>query len=104
MIESATGANKEEDPGPVRPPGERTPPRSATLEPEKTDRAERPLSSEYSSPEGQIAAYTVAMFFSVVLYPSPSPLLTSVVISFSFFSDICLDQLPGAGLEILLSG
>lgn len=73
MIESVTGANKEEDPGPVRPPGDRTPPRSATLEPEKTDRAERPLSSEYSSPEGQIAAYTVAVFLSIALYLSPSP-------------------------------
>lgn len=58
MIESATGASKEEDSGPLQPPGEHTPSHSATLETEKTDRAERPLSSEYSSPEGQIAVNT----------------------------------------------
>lgn len=90
MIESVTGANKEEDPGPVRPPGDHTPPRSATLEPEKPDRAERPLSSEYSFPEGQIAACAVAMFLSVVLCLSPSPLLASVVILFFFFGHLHL--------------
>lgn len=71
MIESVTGANKEEDPGPARPPGDHTPPRSATSEPEKTDRAERPLSSEYGSPEGLAAASAAATFLSAVVYLSP---------------------------------
>lgn len=50
MIESVAGASKEEDSGPSDPQGDHTPSHSVTLESEKTDRAERPLSSEYGSP------------------------------------------------------
>lgn len=88
MIESVTGASKEEDSGPLQPPGDHTPSHSVTLEPEKTDRAERPLSSEYSSPDSQITVYNVAMFLSVVSYVSSSILLTSVFI----FFPICICQ------------
>ncbi|KAM3626206.1 uncharacterized protein V6R79_024682 [Siganus canaliculatus] len=48
VIESATRASKVEDSGPVQPPGD-PPSHPATLEHEKVDRADRPLSSEYSS-------------------------------------------------------
>lgn len=47
MIDSITGASKENDLGFFPPPGEDAPSQSATLEPDKTDRAERPRSSEY---------------------------------------------------------
>lgn len=82
MIERVTGASKEEDSGPLQPPCDHTPSQSVTLETGKTDRGERPLSSEYSSPEGHIAIYNVAVFLSVVSYVSSSILLTSVFIGF----------------------
>lgn len=100
MIESATRARKEEDSGPLQPLCDHTPSHSVTLEPERTDRAERPLSSEYSSLEGQITVYTAAMFLSVVLYLSSFTLLTSVFIFFLFY--ICVYQL--LWLKILPSG
>ena len=46
MIESVAGASQEVDSGPPRPQGDCTPSRPLTSEPEKADRAERPLSSE----------------------------------------------------------
>lgn len=48
MIESVAAAREEEeeDSGPSDPRGDGAPSRSVTLESEKTDRAERPLSSE----------------------------------------------------------
>lgn len=49
MIDSVAGASMEEDSGSFPPLGEDTPSQSATLEPDKSDRAERPHSSEYSS-------------------------------------------------------
>lgn len=76
MIESVTGASKEEDSGPLQPPCDQ----SVTLETGKTDRGEHPLSSEYSSPERHIAMYSVVVFLSVVSCVSSSILLTSVFI------------------------
>lgn len=51
-MESAAAASEkevEEDSRPSDPRGDRAPSHSVTLEPERTDRAERPLSSEYGS-------------------------------------------------------
>lgn len=68
MIESAAGsASKEVDSGPSQPAGDHTPSHPVTLEPEKADRAERPLSSEYSSPKSQVTVHNVATFLSDVL-------------------------------------
>lgn len=47
MIDGITGASKEES---SPPPGEDAPSQAATLEPDKTDRGERPRSSEYCPP------------------------------------------------------
>lgn len=52
MIESAAGVSKEVDSGPSHPSGDHTSSHPVTVEPEKADRDERPLSSEYSSPKG----------------------------------------------------
>lgn len=50
MIDSITGASKEEGSGSFPPPAEDVPSQAATLEPDKPDRGERPPSSEYSPP------------------------------------------------------
>lgn len=46
VIDSVTGATKEEGSGSFPPPGDDTPSQAATLEPDKPDRGERPPSSE----------------------------------------------------------
>lgn len=48
MIESAAGASKEVDSGPSQLAGDSTPSYPVTLEPERADPTERPLSSEYA--------------------------------------------------------
>lgn len=97
MIESAAGASKEADSGPSQPAGDRTPSHPVTLEPEKADRAERPLSSECGSPKCQITVYNVVVFLSVVLHVSCFNLLSSVLISlfFSFFFTSVLSHCCG---------
>lgn len=49
VIDSVTGASKEEGSGSFPPPAEDTPSQAGTLEPDRSDRGERPPSSEYGT-------------------------------------------------------
>lgn len=90
MIESAAAAaSKEEEERPSQPPGDHTPSHPVTSEPEKANRAERPLSSEYGSPKGQITVHAVAMFLSIVLYLLFFFTLCSVFMFFTSVSSSC---------------
>ncbi len=95
MVESATGGCKEVDSGSSQPSGDHTPSHPVTLEPEKADRAEHPLSSEYSTPKGQTRGHTVAMPLSVVYMHHC--LLSSVYFFFTSVLSSCSD------LKIMLS-
>lgn len=89
MIESVAAAREEEeeDSGPSDPRGDGAPSHSVTLESEKTDRAERPLSSEYGSPPPNAPSHRTLLlcFSSVFLHlSSPGPLTSA------FISSVCV--------------